>query len=162
MKEPIKIRVEFSVLYKTLLMVEMRSKIFKEAQYKFWKLLTSFLWPCKVIESSSFWFLLHWNFYASVIHLSFWKIMPMWLLIDHCIVVCAVIVVFTLCYVMTSMINILLVELLTQVIIEMCMLWLVKDYITSYHNHREQGDYSRSPKFQNGCLTFCQMFVREW
>ena len=27
--------------------------------------------------------------------------------IDHCIVVCAVIVVFTLCYVMTSMINIL-------------------------------------------------------
>ena len=27
--------------------------------------------------------------------------------IDHCIVVCAVIAVFTLCYVMTSMINIL-------------------------------------------------------
>ena len=106
MKEPIKIHVEFSVLYKTLLMVEMRSKIFKEAQYKFWKLLTSFLWPCKVIENRKlclisflFWFLLHWNFYASVIHLSFWKIMHMWLLIDHCIVVCAVIVVFTLCYI---------------------------------------------------------------
>ena len=28
-------------------------------------------------------------------------------MIDHCIAVCAVIAVFTLCYVMTSMINIL-------------------------------------------------------
>ena len=35
LKEPIKIHVEFSKLYKTLLMVEMRSKIFKEAEYKF-------------------------------------------------------------------------------------------------------------------------------
>ena len=30
MKEPIKIHVELSLLYKTLLMVEMRSKIFKD------------------------------------------------------------------------------------------------------------------------------------
>ena len=53
MKEPIKMHVEFSLLYKTSLIIEMRSKIFK-ANYRrsswviskqFWTLLTSFPWP---------------------------------------------------------------------------------------------------------------------
>ena len=50
MKEPIKMHVEFSLLYKTLLIIEMSSKIFKAKggaaewfQYKFWTMLTSFL-----------------------------------------------------------------------------------------------------------------------
>ena len=52
MKEPIKMHVEFSLLYKTLLIREMRSKIFiaKEGaaewfRYKFWPFWTSFLQP---------------------------------------------------------------------------------------------------------------------
>ena len=48
------------------------------------------------------------------------------------------------------------VGIITLVIIEMCMLWLVKDCVSCY-NHLTQGDYSRSAKFQNGCLTFSSL-----
>ena len=48
------------------------------------------------------------------------------------------------------------VGIITLVTIEMCMLWLVKDCVSCY-NHLTQGDYSRSAKFQNGCLTFSSL-----
>ena len=48
------------------------------------------------------------------------------------------------------------VGIITLVIIEMCMLWLVKDCVSCY-NHLTQGDYSRSAKFQNGCITFSSL-----
>ena len=49
-----------------------------------------------------------------------------------------------------------------MMIIVVCMLWLVMDCIISRYNHSMQADYSKSAKFGNGCLAFCQMFAIKW
>lgn len=54
---------------------------------------------------------------------------------------------------------IIIISIDAQVFIEMCTLWLVTDYIVSHHNPQARGDYSRSTKFQNGCLL--SMFLKE-
>ena len=74
-------------------------------------------------------------------------------MIDHCIVVCA--------FVFLSRLN-NNINLTGQVIIEMRMLWMVEDCINYCYDYGTQGDYRKNAKFQNGCLMFCQMFVRKW
>ena len=54
------------------------------------------------------------------------------------------------------------ISTIARMIIEMHMLWLVKECIKSCYDNNAQGDYRKSAKFQNGCLTFSQMFARKW
>ena len=37
--------------------------------------------------------------------------------------------------------TVIIISIIPQVIIEMCALWLVKDYIISHYNHPVRGDY---------------------
>ena len=85
MKEAIKMLVEFSLLYKTLMMVEMRSKTFI-AKGGTVQVLTivDILSMTKAIHNRKlcltsflFLFLSRWNFYARLICQSFQKIMQM-------------------------------------------------------------------------------------
>ena len=46
------------------------------------------------------------------------------------------------------------ISVIVQLIIEMCMLWLMEDCIISHFNHPVQGDYSKSAKFENSWLAF--------
>ena len=52
----------------------------------------------------------------------------------------------------------LIFSTITPVIIEMHILWLEEDCIISQYYHLIHGDYSRSAKFQDGCLIFCQYY----
>ena len=69
----------------------------------------------------------------------------------HCCLHCCC--CFNLCYVMTSTSK-YHISIIVQMIIEMCMLWLMEDCIISHFNHPVQGDYSKSAKFENSCLAF--------
>ena len=46
------------------------------------------------------------------------------------------------------------ISVIVQLIIEMCMLWLMEDCIISHFNHPVQCDYSKSAKFENSWLAF--------
>ena len=50
-------------------------------------------------------------------------------------------------------------NIIALMIIEMRVLWLVKDCIISCYNHLAQGGCNWSTKFQNGCLVFCQHYL---
>ena len=81
-KEPIKMHVEFSLLYKTLI-IEMRSKILKAKGGAVQVLnIVDILSMIKVIDNRKLWLISflqwHWNFYASLMHQNFWKITHIW------------------------------------------------------------------------------------
>ena len=54
---------------------------------------------------------------------------------------------------------ILTFSIITQVIIEILLIWLVEDCVISCYNHLARGDYSGSTNFQNGRLAISEKEV---